>query len=159
MLTLRPSQVEELVMLHDSYVDAKEPDSPERLFADLSKVEQSEVLKEYQSKTYLSVLDKNQIIGFLGLFPDGEDADVSIFYIVLSQFRGRGYLVKILESTIEYCKKNYPNYFYVRAITREGNEPSIRGLKKAGFIPEREILETEDPEISYREYLFKNRTF
>lgn len=155
MLELRKISESELQIMHDAYFASGEPDAPEKRFHDFSLLEQKDILRDYQSKLYFSVFQKTDLVGFAGVFPDGELVDVNIFYVILPKFRGQGFFAEILEALISTAKVKFPNYHYLRALTRDKNLASVRGLERAGFRCDGSLLETEDQDLNYKEYLLE----
>lgn len=151
-LKFQNTKADELILLHDFYFESSEPDAPKKKFHNLSKEEQSLVRSKYHLGQIRTVFDENRPVGFVGFYPDDADS-VNIFYVISPAERGKGYLAEILKLSVEYCRKKFSSYQYIRALTRDQNIPSIKGLRQSGFIRKGSVVEEIQSDIIYEEYL------
>lgn len=142
----------EWILIHDFYSESPEPDAPKAKFESLSKEEKEQAALQYSSTQFKSVIEGNTLIGFLGFFPDDE-YDVNIFCVISPQYRGKGYFPKILNLSLEYCRREFSGYKHIRGLTRKENTPSIKGLEKALFKRKGTVIEAVQSDIVYEEYI------
>ncbi|MNJ93362.1 hypothetical protein D3C87_110420 [compost metagenome] len=151
-MQIKKATKDESILLHDFYFESSEPDAPKKAFAELDAQEKEMALAHFSPDFYLAVHNENGVVGFLGLFPDDFD-NINIFYVISPDHRGKGYLVRFLELARLYCRDHFPEYKYLRALTRKSNVPSIRALENAAFVRRGECVEEVMPEVTYEEYL------
>ena len=154
-MQLRKPTKTELVLFHDLYFETSEPDAPKAPFASLSEAEKEQALRHYNPENHFTVLHGDKLVGFAGLYPDDEQVDVNVFYIVVPAFRGQGYLSKILTLLRHQCQEHYPDYHYLRALTQKKNVPSLRALMRASFVRVGEYTEEDHPEVLYEDYVLE----
>jgi len=152
-LKFRKTTVDEIVLIHDFYFLSPEPDAPKARFESLSPQEQNAVFLQYPVESYLSVINENEVIGFMGFFPD-DDLNVNIFCVISPENRKKGFFSKILSLSIDYCRHNFSDFLYIRALTRKENCASVEGLKRSSFIRKGEVIEEVQPNVSYEEYIY-----
>lgn len=152
-LYLRKPTDSEIILLHDCYFDSFEPDAPKKRYVDLNAQEKAEVFLLFDSDFHLAVIDGEKVIGFVGVYPDDHFLYVGVFYVIDPLHRGKGYFLSMLFALIKYCKEEYSNYKFVRALTRKNNVPSIKGLIKASFERKGECVQELDSPVTYEEYL------
>lgn len=153
-LILRRPTLLEMIQLHDFYSESKEPDAPSRVFSDLNSGEQEKALNLYNLDRHFTVLDSENTVGFLGLFPDEDFEFIHLFYLVVPEFRGKGFLTQILNLAKEYCQLNYSQYHSIRALTLPDNIASVKGLQRSNFTRSRSVTEElASGDVQYEEYL------
>lgn len=152
-LFLRKPTDSEVILLHDCYFNSSEPDAPKKLYVDLNVHEKAEVFRQFDSEFHLAVIDGEKTIGFVGVYPDDDFLYVGVFYVIAPLYRGKGYFSPMLFALVKYCKEEYSNYKFVRALTRKNNIPSIKGLINASFERNGECLQELDFPVTYEEYL------
>lgn len=152
VLTIENLKEGEWILLHDFYCESLEPDAPRKKFENLSADEKEKAAAQYDSDNYKSVWSENLLIGFVGFFPDDDD-NINIFYVISPEHRGKGYFSAVLRSSLDYCRTQFGEYRYIRALTREGNTASIRGLERLLFLRKGSIIEEVQPDVVYEEYL------
>jgi RimJ/RimL family protein N-acetyltransferase len=108
----------------------------------------------YHPEDHFVVYDSDNLIGFVGLIPDDEEVILNVFYIISPEFRGNGFLVKILDLLKEYCRTNFQNYKSLSTLTRKTNLPSLKGLIRSSFVRVGEYVEESQPNVKYEEYVF-----
>lgn len=143
----------EWVLLHDFYHESPEPDAPGNKFENLSKEEKELAASHYASPNFKAVIDAETLIGFVGFFPDDND-NINLFYVISPEHRGKGYLSKILQLSLEYCRREFVGFKYIRGLTRQENISSIKGLERFSFVRNGTVIEEIQPGIVYEEYLF-----
>src|SRR5688572_13864807 len=117
---------QELVLLHDFYFRSTEPDAPTKIFSSLDSEETAEALAQYNSESHLVAREGERVLGFVGIFPDDESMFVGIFYVIDPIYRGMGYLSPILNALAIHCREKYPDYKFIRVLTRKENLASIK---------------------------------
>lgn len=153
-LKFRKTTFEEIVLLHDFYFNSSEPDAPKSKFENLSQEEKSSVCKQFPAENYLSLFKDNDLIGFVGFFPD-DDLNVNIFYVLSPLHRGKGYFRDLLNISIMHCRVTFPEFQCIRALTRLQNLASIKGLEGCSFVRRGQIIEVVQPSVSYEEYIYQ----
>jgi RimJ/RimL family protein N-acetyltransferase len=154
VLNFKKTTVEEIALLHDFYFESSEPDSPKSNYDNLSSEEKSAVPSQFPVGNYLSAMKENELIGFVGFFPD-DDLNVNIFYVLSPRYRGKGYFRELLNLSILHCRNVYSDFKYIRALTRLQNLASIRGLERFSFIRRGQITEEVQPDVPYEEYVYR----
>jgi RimJ/RimL family protein N-acetyltransferase len=149
--SLKDAPLEDLILLSDSYFDAKIIDSPRAYFKNLSIQEQEEIISFYRSGKFLKIMSAEALVGFIGHGVKQASDTIVIFYILLPGFRGKRLLTPVIETFAEWCAEKYPDKKFFRANTEKSNIASIKSLQNAGF----EFLEEkmEGPDES-RKVLF-----
>ncbi|MGZ3768583.1 MAG: GNAT family N-acetyltransferase [Bdellovibrio sp.] len=151
-LRLRETIEREWILIHDFYSESSEPDAPRSKFQYLNKTEQQEAASQYSSDNFKAVLDGDTLVGFVGFFPDDHD-NVNIFYVISPVRRGHGYFSKLLALSLEYCRKEFVGFKYIRVLTRKQNTSSIKGLERFSFHRRGTVVEEVQPDVTYEEYL------
>ncbi len=154
-LRLQKPTESEIIKLHDFYQGSSEPDAPKKRFGELAADERSSALIMFSADDHFSLFDSENLVGFLGIYPDQDNLIVNIFYVIDPVYRGRGYLSGVLESAKFYCIENFSDYSHIRTLTRKSNEASIKGLQRAAFMRKGECTEEAQPDIAYEEYLLE----
>src|SRR3989344_4522035 len=104
-LRLHKTTESEIVKLHDFYQESSEPDAPKKRFSELAADESNSALIMFSADDHFSVFDSENLVGFLGFYPDEDNLVVNIFYVIDPVYRGKGYLSGVLESAKFYCKE------------------------------------------------------
>ena len=82
-------------------------------------------------------------IGMAGLLKREELADVDLGYALLAEYCGIGYALEVTSAVMTHARKQL-GYRRVVAVVNEGNEPSIKLLRKLGFKYERMVQLIKD---------------
>ncbi|WP_374079716.1 GNAT family N-acetyltransferase [Bdellovibrio bacteriovorus] len=152
-VVLKEPTLSELIVLHDSYFESGEPDAPLSRFSEMSEVEQKAALIQFAPEFHFAAWVDRDLIGFVGIYPDEEFNNVGVFYLIHPSFRGKGCFSSLLTALVEHCRKRYPKYKFIRALTRAENVASVRGLLRASFLRKGECIEELHISVTYDEYL------
>lgn len=130
-LSVRKIEASEVQLLHDFYFESAEPDAPKVRFSELNADQRSNTLSRYRLDQHHTVLLKEDIVGFFGLYPDAENSYLNIFYVLNPKLRGQGLFHSVLAALVQFCKDNRVSS--LRAVTRAANTASVKGLLRASF--------------------------
>lgn len=93
---------------------------------------------------YLPIeIKSNTLLGTCGFKGEPKDGFVEIGYEVSRAFRNRGYATDMVKNLINLAFSNNSVHSIV-AYTLASNNPSVRVLKKCGFIFVKEVFDEED---------------
>ena len=155
-VVLKKTTDQEVIQLHDIYAFSPEPDAPERQFADLTDEEKQKALNAFRPKNHLTVWYNNEIVGFVGCYPDEKFIDINIFAVIVPIHRGKKYFSLALQALIEYCRSQHSKHKQIRSLTRKSNIPAIRGLKSLSFnyagVHTEEYDDKPENDVEYEEY-------
>lgn len=151
-LKLHDLQQGEWILIHDFYQESAEPDAPAKKVSELSVEELEKIAKDYSPENYKTIKNGDTIIGFVGFFPD-DDQNIGFFYVISPEHRGLGHFTAFVNLSLNYCRTRYPNYKFIRCLTRQENVASIKGLEKCAFIKKGEVIENVQPGVVYQKYL------
>lgn len=152
-IVLKEPSLGELIVLHDSYFESAEPDAPLKRFSEMSHLEQQAALVQFAPEFHFTAWCGDDVVGFVGVYPDEESVNVGVFYVIHPAFRGQGYFSLLLEALVNHCRQSHSGYKFIRALTRKSNLASIKGLLKASFVRKGECVEELSVSVLYEEYI------
>lgn len=157
-ITLRKPTKSEIIQLHDSYFNSAEPDAPLKAYTDLSADDQEHALRVYSAENHLTALYAEEVIGFVGIYPDDDFAYLNTFAVILPEHRGKKYARLLFAAALDYCANHYGGYKFMAALTRKDNLPAIQGLKSYSFAHEGTVTQNiNGNDVDYENYVLPLR--
>lgn len=146
-LSINPIRECDQIHLYELYRSADESDSPKVPFNFLNKDGKREAMKRFDIQSHFAVYDEKECVGFIGIYMDTPYAN--LFYIFYESQRGKGYLTPVLNEIKNLCLNKFCEIKTLIAVTQPQNFASIRGLEKAGFRNEGEVIDSGTPYVEY----------
>jgi ribosomal-protein-alanine N-acetyltransferase len=131
-------------LLEISYYDAKQAENVVQAIEIQAKID-----KDYDEGNSIhwgiEAISTNKIVGTCGYYRGLEKGEGELGCVLLSQFRGQGFMTNAMKLAIDFGLKNI-GLQRIWAVTSKQNSPAIKLLERLNFI---KLTDLPDEEVAY----------